>query len=162
MLAVHRAMTAPRPPSRAISYRPLSDQTNYQLRALVSATLGDIQLRLVRRTSGTTATIVDSTDTGIPFVAGVWYWLKFQTLGSSPTTLRGRIWREASPEPTTWLIDTTNNTAGNKLRQAASAGSTSCRRRTRLPSRCERAICWHSHADSHVKRTGGDGIEPVD
>ncbi len=81
MLAVHRAMTAPRPPSRAISYRPLSDQTNYQLRALVSATLGDIQLRLVRWTSGTTATIADSTDTGIPFVAGAWYWLKLQTLG---------------------------------------------------------------------------------
>ncbi|CAN5751462.1 hypothetical protein BH23CHL7_BH23CHL7_17420 [soil metagenome] len=98
----------------AVMGRVLSDQTNYQLRALVSATLGNIQLRLVRRTSGTTATIVDSTDTGIPFVAGAWYWLKLQTLGSSPTTLRGRIWREGSPEPTTWLIDTTNNTAGNQ------------------------------------------------
>lgn len=37
--------------------------------------------------------------------------LRVQASGTSPTTIRARIWPVASAEPSTWLVSTTDNTA---------------------------------------------------
>lgn len=45
--------------------------------------------------------------------------IRFQAVGSSPTTLRARMWDAANAEPTTWNIDTTDNTAANQTANPA-------------------------------------------
>ena len=36
-------------------------------------------------------------------------------LGNSPTSLRARYWKAGDAEPDTWVVDTTENTAGNQM-----------------------------------------------
>ena len=45
--------------------------------------------------------------------------MRLQVSGSSPTTLKARVWHATDAEPGTWDIDTTENTAAN---QVASGG----------------------------------------
>jgi ribosomal protein L27 len=59
-----------------------------------------------------------------------WFWIRAQAVGSSPTVLRGKVWRDGTPEPTSWDIITTDSTSGVQagggygLRSTLSTGST--------------------------------------
>jgi hypothetical protein len=46
--------------------------------------------------------------------------LRVQAIGSSPTTVRARVWVDGTAEPTAWTVSTTDNTAG--VQTAGSAG----------------------------------------
>ena len=43
------------------------------------------------------------------YVAGQVLWLRFQTVGVSPTTLRARVWLDGTTEPATWLVSTSDS-----------------------------------------------------
>jgi hypothetical protein len=49
-------------------------------------------------------------NTGIPASDGVVLRERVQFLGANPTTIRARVWLDGTPEPSTWLLDTTDST----------------------------------------------------
>jgi putative cell wall-binding protein len=72
--------------------------------------------------------VVNRTPTGIgaqintalaSWTAGNTYWVKFQVLGTSPTTLRGKVWQAGNTEPGGWAFSRTDSQA--VLQQAASS-----------------------------------------
>lgn len=50
---------------------------------------------------------------GVPeFAAGVWYRLRLETTGDGvTTTLRARVWKDGTTEPSTWTVTTTDSSA---------------------------------------------------
>ena len=46
--------------------------------------------------------------------------MRVQAFGSSPTTIRARVWLDGGAEPTTWQTSVTDSTAG--LQQAGGVG----------------------------------------
>ena len=51
--------------------------------------------------------------------AGSAYWVRFQAVGTNPTTLRGKVWRNGDTEPGSWAFSRTDSQAG--LQQAATS-----------------------------------------
>lgn len=47
-------------------------------------------------------------------------WVKFQVSGTSPTTLKAKLWADGTAEPAAWQLNTTDSTAG--LQVAGGAG----------------------------------------
>jgi len=50
-------------------------------------------------------------NTAIPAAEGVVLWMRVQFQGANPTIIRARVWKDGTPEPSTWLLNTTDNTA---------------------------------------------------
>ncbi|WP_150307656.1 PKD domain-containing protein [Planctomonas psychrotolerans] len=79
---------------------------DYRTRAVIAPN-GSISLRIFR--GGTT---LDSrTVSGVTYSAGDRMRLRIETTGTSPTTIRAKIWKVGTPEPTTWQVETTDSTA---------------------------------------------------
>jgi hypothetical protein len=53
-------------------------------------------------------------DTGIAAADGVVVWLRVEFQGVNPTTIRARAWQAGTTEPSTWLLNTTDNTAAEQ------------------------------------------------
>jgi hypothetical protein len=49
--------------------------------------------------------------------------LRLQVTGTSPTTIRAKIWEAGTTEPTAWQVEATDSTAG--LQQAGHTGISS-------------------------------------
>ncbi len=64
------------------------------------------------------ANLAPDIDTGIPAADGASVFLRVQTVGINPTSIRARAWLAGSPEPTTWLLDVTDS---NPAQQVAGA-----------------------------------------
>jgi len=64
--------------------------------------------------------LASPTVTGLTYTAGTALQLRFQVSGTSPTTLRAKIWRASASEPTAWLSTVTDSTSG--LQSAGSVG----------------------------------------
>jgi hypothetical protein len=47
----------------------------------------------------------------LTYAAGDQLNIRMQTQGTTPTTLRARVWKVGTTEPTTWQVTTTDNTA---------------------------------------------------
>ncbi|MCU1431106.1 MAG: domain containing protein, partial [Actinotalea sp.] len=69
---------------------------------------GTVQLHTTRA-NGTTVT--GGTVTGLTFAAGDQLGVRVQVEGTAPTTVRARVWKVGTPEPTTWFAVTTDSTA---------------------------------------------------
>ena len=54
----------------------------------------------------------DTVVTGLTYTAGTRLGVRIEVVGGSPTTVRARIWSAAAAEPTTWLAEGTDSTAG--------------------------------------------------
>ncbi|MFD3444891.1 PKD domain-containing protein [Microbacteriaceae bacterium 4G12] len=87
---------------------------DYRARAIVSAT-GSVQLQLQQ----TATTLTTSTVSGLTVNAGEQLRLRLEVTGSSPTTIRAKVWKVGTAEPSTW-VSTTDSTAG--LQTAGSIG----------------------------------------
>jgi PKD repeat protein len=83
---------------------------DYSATAVVAAN-GAVQLRLGR--DGTT--IASSANIGTPIAVGTILHLRMQAVGSGTTTLRTRVWRDGTAEPTTWQLTKTDATAANQV-----------------------------------------------
>jgi len=57
-----------------------------------------------------TTVLTNTTVPGMTYTAGTQLQLRLQVTGTSPTTVRARVWPVGQPEPTTWLSTVTDST----------------------------------------------------
>ncbi len=81
--------------------------------------VGDYRSRLVVTTSGAVelrisrgSTTLRSVVTGLTYAAGSKMTVRTQVTGTSPTTIRAKVWKAGTTEPTAWQVSTTDSTAG--------------------------------------------------
>jgi hypothetical protein len=69
---------------------------------------------VIRGQTSTGTYLFTDVSTGIPAAAGNNISFRVQVQGTSPTTIRARAWITGTPEPTTWMVTTTNSTAAQQ------------------------------------------------
>jgi PKD repeat protein len=70
---------------------------------------GRVGLRVDRGSSVIVPTVIVP---GVAYSPNVKLELRVQAIGTSPTTVRARVWPEGTAEPITWTVSTTDSTAG--------------------------------------------------
>jgi PKD repeat protein len=74
---------------------------------------GSVAVKLVRRVGSVDTVLVqDQTVPGVTVGAGDRLNVKVQAFGTSPTTLRAKVWAVGSAEPTAWTASVTDSTSG--------------------------------------------------
>ncbi len=81
---------------------------------------GTVSLTIGRIVGGTDTALQARVVTGLTVAVGDRLNVKVQALGSSPTTLRAKVWKVGTTEPSTWTASTTDSTAA--LQVAGSIG----------------------------------------
>ena len=71
---------------------------------------GQVQAFITRNVGGE-VNIVSTTVAGLTFNSGDRLNIEFQVTGTSPTTLRLKVWKVGTTEPTAWTLTTTDSTA---------------------------------------------------
>lgn len=89
--------------------------STYSLKAWVKST-GSVSLVLLRDST----TLNLSTVSGLNYTANAVLNMRLQVTGTSPTTVRAKIWADGQPEPAAWQASVTDSTAG--LQQAGGVG----------------------------------------
>ena len=80
---------------------------SYGARVKVNPT-GSVQLHLVRDATA----LAGNTVPGVTVAAGSRLRVRVQVVGSSPTTVRARVWPDGAVEPSTWMYSATDAAAG--------------------------------------------------
>ena len=93
-----------------------ADKTANVQNLRVNALSGAVQLQLLQ--GGTALQLVNIT--GLSYTAGTVLQLRLQVFGTSPTTIRAKVWSSAGTEPSAWQASTTDATAA--LRTSGSIG----------------------------------------
>lgn len=91
----------------------------YRMRIKVAPD-GAVTGNLSRLSGGTETLLSTQAITGLTYAAGDQLSMRFQVTGTSPTTLRARVWRTGSAEPANWAMTAGDSTAG--LQSAGSVG----------------------------------------
>lgn len=85
---------------------------NYYRSKLILTTAGTILVNFSSLSAGTETDMSSNTTVpGITLQTNTYYWVKTQIEGTSPTTLRVRVWQDGTDEPTNWLKTATNSQA---------------------------------------------------
>lgn len=94
--------------------RELDNSTHdrYFARAVVKVTSNDMTVRLIRRVNGVDGNVSSLVTKSALFAVDTWYVLRVQAIGSNPTTLNGKLWKESEGEPAGWDVAGTDSTAG--------------------------------------------------
>ncbi len=90
-------------------YTPAYSPTYYSVGVMQGA--GDIFLH-AQRSDGTS--LGSDLDTGLPTANNAVVWLHVQIRGANPTTLRAHAWLGGTTEPSTWLLNTTDNNSAEQ------------------------------------------------
>jgi PKD repeat protein len=90
--------------------------SDYSARAVISST-GTVSLAIMQNDSTSLARVGVS---GLTVAPGTALKMRLQVSGTSPTTIRAKIWNAANAEPTAWQTTTTDTTAA--LQSAGSVG----------------------------------------
>ena len=85
---------------------------NYRAQVRVG-TGGDVSVALARfsPTSGQVILQPAAVVPGLTFTPGTQLAVRVEVTGTSPTTVRARVWQQGSPEPSTWVRSVTDSTA---------------------------------------------------
>ena len=95
---------------------------DYRVKLRVAST-GVVTSQLVKVVGGKETALSDAAVVpGVTYQDGARLLVHAQATGTSPTTLRARVWAEGSSEPTAWLNKATDTTKG--LQKAGSVGYT--------------------------------------
>ena len=89
--------------------RHTSTGDDYRAKVKVAAN-GSVMLYLTRVSAGAETTLVSGTVPGLTYLAGSGLHVRLQLTGTSPTTVRARVWLDGTTEPTTWQLTTTDST----------------------------------------------------
>ena len=81
---------------------------------------GALTLTVGRMVNGTETTLTTATVAGVTATPGLPLRFKLETEGTSPTTLRAKVWPSAAAEPSAWTVSATDSTAA--LQVAGTAG----------------------------------------
>jgi hypothetical protein len=93
---------------------------DYRARLKIQAD-GTVLIGITRVVNGTeTLLSTQTTVSDLRYTAGTRLDLRVQATGSSPTTVRARVWVHGTTEPTTWQRSVTDSTAG--LQEAGTVG----------------------------------------
>jgi hypothetical protein len=92
-------------------YSPAHSPTYYRVGLVQGACRANIFLR-TQRSDGTT--LGSDLNTGLPAANGAVVWLHVEFQGVNPTALRARAWLDGTSEPSTWLLNTTDNTSAEQ------------------------------------------------
>jgi large repetitive protein len=99
--------------------------TNNEYDARVRLTpAGGVAVELVKYPGSATATAIGSEVTlpGVTYTPGTQLNVRFQVSGTSPTTLKVKVWPATSAQPAAWTLTATDTTAG--LQAAGAVGLT--------------------------------------
>jgi PKD repeat protein len=93
--------------------RRVSNQGAYFAKARVTST-GAVTLELDRKTSTGSDVVLStaSTISGLTYGVGDQLILRVQAVGASPTTIRAKVWKAGTAEPSSWQSTVTDNTSG--------------------------------------------------
>ena len=80
----------------------------FKLRYVAGGSVSAILSRTVGNTETSLGTV---TVPGLTVSPGDVLRVRFQTIGTSPTTLKAKVWRQITAEPAAWLLTTTDSTA---------------------------------------------------
>jgi PKD repeat protein len=106
-----------------IDGRRVSTNNEYDARIRLTPA-GGVAVELTKYAGSATATAISSEVTlaGVTFTPGTRINVRFQVSGTSPTTLKVKVWAAASPEPAAWTITATDTSSG--LQAAGAVGLT--------------------------------------
>lgn len=90
--------------------RSVGTTQGYRLRTKVLAT-GVVRASLLSVASGTTTTLTQVNVPGLTYAAGDVLQVRVQAIGTSPTTLRAKVWRAGQAEPAAWTVSATDSNA---------------------------------------------------
>ena len=92
--------------------RRVAATTDYRAKVQLAAN-GTVSLWLARTVSGTETLIPGGgVVSGLTVAAGDRFEVRMQAVGSSPTTLRAKVWKSGTTEPAAWTRTGTDSTAG--------------------------------------------------
>ncbi|WP_377644478.1 PKD domain-containing protein [Oryzobacter terrae] len=92
--------------------RRVAATTDYRAKVQLAAN-GTVSLWLARTVSGTETLVPGGgVVSGLTAAAGDRFEVRMQAVGSSPTTLRAKIWKSGTTEPAAWTRTGTDSTAG--------------------------------------------------
>jgi PKD repeat protein len=92
--------------------------TDYHTTVRVTATAVAVDLR--RTVNGTESILGQVNLTGNALAANQVLNIRYQAVGASPTTVRVKVWRDGTTEPSSWTLSRTDSTAG--LQEAGAVG----------------------------------------
>jgi hypothetical protein len=82
---------------------------------------GTVSVYLTRTVSNSETTLVwNDTLPGLTYTSGDRLMIRLQAIGTSPTTIRAKVWHAGTPEPTAWSLSATDSTPA--LQAAGSMG----------------------------------------
>ena len=87
------------------------DAKNYYGATVFINADGSVTLNLNRTVAGTGTVLTSIKVAGLTVTAGMSLQARLQVTGTSPTTLRARVWASSAPEPTTWRLTATDSSA---------------------------------------------------
>jgi PKD repeat protein len=87
------------------------DATNYYGATVFVNADGSVNLNLNRTVAGAGTVLGSTKVTGLTVTAGMSLQARLQVTGTSPTTLRARVWASSTAEPTTWRLTATDASA---------------------------------------------------
>ncbi len=79
---------------------------------LVLQSNGQVSVSLIRFSGGTENFLTSAVVPGLTYAAGDTLSMRFQAQGTGTTTLRVRVWRTGTAEPTTWFATATDTLTG--------------------------------------------------
>ena len=93
--------------------------SEYRLKIKVAPD-GSVTTYVTRVVNGTETTIQSTPVAGLVYAAGQRLNTRLQVIGTSPTTVRARVWLSTATEPTSWQVSATDGTSG--LQSAGAVG----------------------------------------
>jgi large repetitive protein len=104
----------------ALLSRRIAANTDYRVKLRLNAD-GSVSVYLTRTVSNSETVLVwDDTLPGLTYTSGDRLKIRLQTIGTSPTTVRAKVWHADTLEPTAWALSGTDSTAA--LQAAGSMG----------------------------------------
>ena len=92
-------------------YSPAYNPTFYRVGIVQGTGKATMSLR-AQRSDGTS--LGSDLDTGLPAANAAVVWLHVEFQGANPTSVRARAWLDGTNEPSSWLLNTTDNTSAEQ------------------------------------------------
>ena len=86
------------------------DASNYYRARVITSTTGSVRLDLVRVAGGSSSTLGSMTVPGLTVAGGETLKVRTQTIGTSPTELKVKVWKAGTAEPEAWNLERTDAT----------------------------------------------------
>ncbi len=93
-----------------VSARIKDSGTLYRLRIRILPS-GAVQITQIKAVNGSWSSVQSQTVPGLTHVAGEYLNVRYQVVGTSPTTLRAKVWADGAAEPADWHIATADSEA---------------------------------------------------